>query len=53
MQAIVRSEELKTSQFFLDFLYEQDAKNWAKIVKDANENIKSPKSLEEYITVNG
>ncbi len=53
IQAIVRSEELKTSQFFLDFLYEQDAKNWAKIIKDANEKIKTPKSLEEYTTVNG
>jgi hypothetical protein len=53
MQTLVKSEELKSSQFFLDFLYEQDQKIWAKIMKDANDKIKAPKSLEEYITLNG
>ena len=53
MQTVVRSEELKTSQFLLDFLFEQDTKNWNKAVKDAREKIKSPKSIEEYITSNG
>ena len=53
MQALARSEEIKSSQFILDFLYEVDVKNWAKIMKDANDIIKAPRTLQEYMTVNG
>ena len=53
MQALARSEEIKSSQFLLDFLYEVDVKNWAKIMKDANDIIKAPRTLQEYMTVNG
>ena len=35
LQAVMRSEELKHSQFLLDFLFEEDLKNYAKVVKDS------------------
>ena len=52
LQAVVRSEELKSSQFLLDFLFEQDFKAWANAVKEA-EKIKGPRTIEEYATPNG
>lgn len=52
LQAIGRSEELKSSQFLLDFLFEADHKAWAKSLKDT-ERIKGPRTLEEYSTLNG
>ena len=48
----MRSEELKSSQFLLDFIYEVDTKAFAKSVKEA-EKIKGPRQLDEYIIGNG
>jgi regulator of sigma D len=52
MQAVMRSEELKSSQFLLDFLFETDFKVFAKILKDS-EKILGPKKLDDYVTANG
>ncbi len=48
----MRSEELKSSQFLLDFLFEQDFKAWTHALKEA-EKIKAPRTIEEYATLNG
>lgn len=48
----MRCEELKSSQYLLDFLYDNDAKSFAKIAKDA-EKLMGPKKLDEYITASG
>jgi hypothetical protein len=48
----MRSEELKNSQFLLDFLYEQDAKNFMKIMKDS-EKLVGARKLDEYTTTTG
>jgi len=53
MQALVRCEEIKTSQLLLDFVFESDNKNWAKVIKEANDKFKAPRNLEEYVTSNG
>jgi hypothetical protein len=48
----MRSEELKHSQFLLDFLFEQDLKNFAKIMKDS-EKLMGPRQINEYVVANG
>ena len=48
----MRSEELKSSQFLLDFLFEADFKAWTHALKEA-EKIKAPRTIEEYATPNG
>jgi hypothetical protein len=48
----MRSEELKSSQFLLDFLYETDSKAFAKCMKEADK-IKGPRNLEDYILSTG
>ena len=53
MQALTRSEEIKTSQLLLDFVFEADRNNWAKVIKEANDKYKAPRNLEEYMTSNG
>jgi len=52
LQGVIRSEELKSSQFLLDFLFEQDHKAWSHQIKEA-EKIKGPRYLEEYATPTG
>jgi hypothetical protein len=52
LEAVARSEELKSSQFLLDFLFESDFKAWNLAVKEA-EKIRVPRTLEEYATPNG
>lgn len=52
MQAITRSEELKNSQFLLDFLSETDLKNFQKSQKEADK-AKYPKAIEEFVTYRG
>lgn len=52
LNSITRSEELKTSQFLLDFLYEKDINGFSKIQKEADK-AKYGKSIEEFITYKG
>lgn len=49
---VLRSEELKHSQFLLDFLFEEDLKNFVKVVKDS-EKLLGPRQINEYVTNNG
>jgi hypothetical protein len=51
----MRSEELKNSQFLLDFLFEQDSKAFAKLQKDVEKfgQTRGPSRLDEYLTASG
>jgi hypothetical protein len=55
LQAVMRSEELKNSQFLLDFLFEQDSKAFAKLQKDVEKfgQTRGPSRLDEYLTASG
>jgi deoxyadenosine/deoxycytidine kinase len=52
LAAVSRCEEFKASQFLLDFLFDQDLKNFQKAQKDADK-AKYPRQIEEYITFKG
>ena len=52
LSAIMRSEELKSSQFLLSFVHETDPKVFSKIMKDA-EKSKAPRGLEEFTLAEG
>ena len=52
LNAVCRSEELKSSQFLVDFLKCQDLKEWLQIVKVA-ERAKSSKQVKDLTTKDG
>jgi len=52
LNAVSRSEELKHSQFLLDFLTETDSKNFSRIMKEVDK-VKQPRGIEEYVTALG
>lgn len=53
LNAICRSEELKSSAFFAEFCQQtQNAKEWSKLIKNA-EKVKQSKAIDSIITQSG